>query len=109
MTDDPPEWTDSSYTDTRWTKIKAKWYPRGLSGLQGILIGNILYLTIDPNQWNPYMGRIPQNTYIYLDLPHKETSSYPRNRSQFYTTIKNPKPSENTVRIIYPNSGTLEL
>ena len=65
MTDAPPQWTDSRYTDTRWTDIKAMCHPHGLSELQGILNGNILHPMIDPSQWNPYMGRIPQNTYIY--------------------------------------------
>lgn len=79
---------DYSYTDTRWTDIKATWHLHGLSGLQEILNGNILLPTINLGQWNFYMGRIPQNTYIYKDLPHKATSSYPRNEGRFYTTIK---------------------
>ena len=91
---DPPQWTDSSYTDTRGTDIKATWHLCGLSGLQGTLNGNVLHPTINPSQWNPYMGRIPQNTYIYEDLPHKETSSQSRNKSRFYTTIKTQNPQK---------------
>ena len=68
--------------------IKATWYPRGLSGLQVILNGNILHPTIDLGQRNPYKGKILHNTYIYKDLSHKETSFYLRNKSRFYTTIK---------------------
>ena len=64
---------DSSYTDTKGMDIKATWHLRGLNGLQGALNGNVLYPTINPSQWNPYMERIPQNVYIYEDLPHKET------------------------------------
>ena len=66
---------DSSYTDTRGTDIKATRHLHGLSGLQGTLNGNVLHFTINPSQWNPYMERILQNTDIYEDLSHKETSS----------------------------------
>ena len=71
----------------RPTDIKATWHPHGLNKLQGILNENILYPTINPDQWNPYIVRIPQSTY-------KETSSCPRNRSQFYTTIKTLGPKK---------------
>ena len=64
-TDGPPIWTNSRYIGTRVTDTKATWHPHGLSKPQGILNGNVLHLTIAPGQWSPYMGRIPQNTYIY--------------------------------------------
>ena len=64
-TDGPPIWTDSRYIGTRVTDTKATWHPHGLSKPQGILNGNVLHPTIAPGQWSPYMGRIPQNTYIY--------------------------------------------
>ena len=83
--------------------------PCGLSGLQETSNGNFLSPTINPNQQSLYMERIPQNTCIYENLPHKEMPSSPRNKSQFHTTIKNPKPSEIKVPIIYPSSSTLEL
>ena len=67
---------------------KAMWYLRGLSGLQETLKRNILHPTINPNQQSFYMERIPQNTCTYEDLPHKETSFSPRNKGQFYATIK---------------------
>ena len=85
------------------------WHLHGLSGLQETLNGNILRPTINPSQQNPYIGRILQNTCIYEDFPHKETSSLPRNKGRFYTTIKTQSPQKNKVRIIYPNFGTLEL
>ena len=59
---------------TKGTNIKATQHLRGLSGLQGTLNGNVLHPMINPSQWNPYMGRILQNMYIYEDFPHKETS-----------------------------------
>ena len=40
-------WTDPGFTDTRWTDPKAMWHPHDLSGLQGILNGNNLHLTIN--------------------------------------------------------------
>ena len=58
-------WTDSRYIGSRLMGIRVTWHPHGLSKLQGILNGNILHLTVDLGQWNPYMGRILQNTYIY--------------------------------------------
>ena len=64
-TDGPPIWTDSRYKGTRATDTKATWHPHGLSKPQGILNGNVLHPTIAPGQWSPYIGRIPQNTYIY--------------------------------------------
>ena len=55
-------------------------------------------------------GKNPTKYVHLLGSPHKETSSCPRNRSRFYTTIKNPpKPSKNKVCIIYPNCSTLKL
>ena len=55
--------------------IEATWHLHGLSSLQETLNGNVLHLTINPSQWNPNMGRIPQNTCVYEDLPHKEIPS----------------------------------
>ena len=46
---------------------------------------------------------------IKEDLSHKERSSKPRNECQPHATIKTPRPSQTKVRIIHPNSGTLEL
>ena len=73
------------------TDRKATWHLHGLSGLQETLNRNVLPPTINLNQRNLYMGRISQNTCIYEDLPHKETSSLLRNKSRFYTTIKTQK------------------
>ena len=56
---------------------------------------------INPNQRNLHKKRIPPNTCINENLPHKERSSPPRNEGQFYTTIKTPKPSQTKVRIIF--------
>ena len=92
--DGPPIWTDSRYMGPRTMDIEAMWHPHGLSKLQEILNGNILHPTIAPGQWSPYMGRIPQNTYINEDLFQKERSFCPRNKSQFYTTIKTPSPKK---------------
>ena len=64
--DDSPWWMDSRYIGTRPTDIKATWHPHDLSKLQGILRGNILHPTIGPGQWNPYMGKILQNTFIRI-------------------------------------------
>ena len=83
--------------------------PRGLSGLQETSNGNVLSPTINPNQQSLYKERITQNTYIYENLPHKEMPSLSRNKGQFRTTIRNPKPSEIKVHIIYPSSNTIEL
>ena len=50
------------------------WHPHGLSS---------------PNQQNRYMERIPQNMYLYEDLPFKEKFLFPKKeKSRFYTTIK---------------------
>ena len=46
---------------------------------------------------------------IYEDLPYKERPFPPRNECQLYATIKALKPSQTKIRIIYPNSSTLEL
>ena len=81
---------------------KAKCHLHGLGSPQATLNGNILRLTINPNQPNLYMGRISQNMYIYEDLPHKEKSSWPRNKGWFYTNIKTKNPQKAKVRIIYP-------
>ena len=83
--------------------------PRGLGGLQETSNVNVLSPMINPNQRSLYTERIPQNTCIYENLPHKEMPSSPRNKGQFHTIIRNPKPSEIKVRIIYPNSNTLKL
>ena len=88
---------------------KSTWHQRGLSGLQETSKGNVLRPTINLNQWNLYIERIPRDTYIYEDLPHKETSSSPRKQRSILHYYKNPKPKEIKVRIIYPNSCTLEL
>ena len=64
---------------------------------------------INPNHGNPYKERILQDMCIYEDLSYKEQPSPPRNECQLYATIKAPKPSQNKVRIIYPNFNTLEL
>ena len=63
--------------------------------------GNILHLTINPNQRNLHKKRIPPNMCINENLPHKERSFPPRNEGQFYTTIKTPKPSQTKIRIIF--------
>ena len=83
--------------------------PRGLGGLQETSNVNVLSPMINPNQRSLYTERIPQNTCIYENLPHKEMPSSPRNKGQFHTIIRNPKPSEIKVRIIYPSSNTLKL
>ena len=62
--------------------------------------GNILHLTISPNQGNPHKERIPQDTCIYENLPYKERPSPPRNGCQLYATIKTSKPSQTKVCII---------
>ena len=41
-----------------------------------------------------YMERIPQNTCINEDLPHKETPLPLRNKCRFYTTIKTQNPQK---------------
>ena len=65
------------------------WHPHGLSSPQETLKGNVLLLTINPNQQNRYMERIPQNMYLYEDLPFKEKFLFPKKeKSRFYTTIK---------------------
>ena len=74
--------------------IEAMWHLHDLSGLQETLNRNVLHPTINPNQWNPKMGRIPQNTCVYKDLPHKETSSSARNEGYFHTTIKTQNPQK---------------
>ena len=80
--------------DTKETGSKARWHLHGLNGLQETSNGNVLRPTINPNQRNLYMGRIPQNACIYEDLPHKKTHSLPRNKSRFYTTIKTQSPQK---------------
>jgi len=55
------------------------------------------------------MKRIPQNTCIYKNIPHKEMPFSPRNKGWFHTTIKNSKPSKIKVCIIYLSFGTLDL
>ena len=61
---------------------------------QETLNGNVLHPMINPNQRKLHMGRISQNTCIYEDLPHKETSSLPRDEGRFYTTIKIQSPQK---------------
>ena len=94
--------------NARETGSRATWCPCGLSGLQETSNENILRLTINPNQWNLYMVRIPWNTCIYEDLPHKETPSPPRKPRSVLHYYKNPKAPETNVRIIYPSSSTLK-
>ena len=62
-------------------------HPRGLSGLQETSNGNVLSPMINPNQQSLFMERIPQNTCIYKDLPHKEMPSSPRNKGRFHTPL----------------------
>ena len=69
--------------------------PRGLSGLKETSNGNVLSPTINPNQQSHYMERIPQNTCIYENLPHKDMPSSPRSKGQFHATIKKPKALRN--------------
>ena len=88
--------------------IKATWHLHGLSGLYETLNGNVFHPTINPSQWNPYMGRIPQNTCIYEDFPPQGNVFLKKKQSSILHYYKNPKPSENKVRIIYPSSSTLE-
>ena len=88
---------------------RATWHLHGLSGLQETSNGNILRPTINPNQWNLCMARIPWNTCMYGNLPHMETSSPPRKLRSALHYYKNPKPLETKVRIIYPSSDTLKL
>ena len=95
--------------DARETGNEAIWHPRGLSDLQETSNGNVLSPTINPKQQSLFMERIPQNTCIYENLPHKEMPSSPRNKGRFHIIIGNLKPSEIKVHIIYPNSKTLEL
>ena len=72
---------------------KSTWHQRGLSGLQETSKGNVLRPTINLNQRNLYIERIPRDTYIYEDLPHKKTSSSPRKQRSVLHYYKNPKPS----------------
>ena len=65
VTDGPPIQKDSRYMGPRLTDTEATWHPHDLNELQGILNGNTLCPTIAPGQWRPYMGKIPQNRYIY--------------------------------------------
>ena len=95
--------------DAREMGSKAMWHLRGLSGLQETEYGNVMYLTINPNQRNLYKERAPQNTCINKNLSYKERPSPPKNEGQLYTTIKTSKPSQIKVRVIFPSSGTLEL
>ena len=68
----------SSIVDRFWMDghkridIEAMWYLHGLSSLQETLNGNVLHPMINLSQWNPNMRRIPQNTYVYEDFPHRE-------------------------------------
>ena len=88
---------------------RATWHLCGLSGLSETSNENILCPTTNPNQWDLCMVRIPWNTCIYEDFPHKETLSPPRKPRSVLHYYKNPKPQETKVRIIYPSSGILEL
>ena len=63
---------------------------------------------VNPSQGDSYKERIPQDTRINEDLTYKERPSMPKNGCQPYATIKTPKPSHTKVRIIPPNSNTLE-
>ena len=93
------------------TRSQRKWWVQhGLAWPPRISIqGSILYPTINLSQGNPCKERILQDICIDEDLPYKERPSPLRNECQLYTTIKTSKPSQTMVRMIYPNSGTLEL
>ena len=110
-----PRRTDSSWQTNKKVdeyKVdgsKVTWHPHGLSSPQETSNVNVLGLTINPNQQNLFMERIPQNTYIYEDFPYKEKFLLTKKPKLVLHYYKNPKPSEINVRIIYPNSGTLEL
>ena len=56
---DPPWWMDSNQTDAKETGSRTMWHLHGLSGLQETSKGNVLPLTVNPNQRNLYMGRSP--------------------------------------------------
>ena len=71
--------------------------------------GNILHPTVNPNPRNPHKERIPQYMRVNEDLLYKEIPSLLRNGCQLYVAIKISKPSQTKIRIIHPNSGTLEL
>ena len=88
---------------------EATWHLRGLSGFKETSNKNVLSPTINRNQQSLYMKKILQNTCIYENLSHKEMPYSPRNKCRFHATIKNLKPSEIKVRIIYHSFGTLEL
>ena len=81
---------NSSYTDTKWTDIKAMRHLHGLSDLQETLKGNFLHPTVNPNQRNLYMEK---SCKICEDPPHKEISSLPRKQRMVLHYYKNPKPS----------------
>ena len=74
--------------DAKELGSEATWHLRGLSGLQGTLYGNVLHAMTKTYQRSLYKERIPQNTYINEDLPHKETPSPLRNKGRLYITIK---------------------
>ena len=59
-------WTNPKYTDMRWTDLRAIWYPYGLSGLQGILNGNNLRPTINPNKYNFLIGKGFRNMRTFM-------------------------------------------
>ena len=99
----------NGWIPTKRTQGRRVMKPRGLSGLQETLNGNVLSPMINPNQQSPYTERIPQNSCIYENLPHKEMPLCQETKGWFHTTIRNPKPLEIKVRIIYPSLDTLEL
>ena len=106
---DSPWWMDSNWTSARWTDIKATWCLHGLGGPQEALDGNILHPMVNPSQQNLYMRIISQNMCIYEDLPPQGNIFFAKKQKSILHYYKNSKPSENKVRIIYPNSGILEL
>ena len=73
---------------TKWTVAM----PLGISNLQGNLNGNILHSTIDRSQGISIWEESHEiSTFIRISL-HMEVSSWPRNKSRFYSTIKTPSP-----------------
>ena len=70
----------------------ATWHSHGLSNFQGALNGNILRSMIDPSQGTSIWEESHEiRTFIRVSF-HKEVSSWPRNKSQSYSTIKTPSP-----------------
>ena len=88
-------------TDTREMGSKATWPKWSLR--------NLIWKCLASHTQNPYKEKIPRYMSIEEDLLYKEIPSPTRNGGQLYITIKTPNPSQTKVRVIFPNSGTLEL